>query len=453
MRRRGCTHPLLQQLHQPKQPHWNPATIMTPSDLFPMPTLSRRNGTLTLETTPLTAIAESYGTPCYVYSEAAIRAAWAAYREGLPPEAGTIHYAVKANSNLSILRLFAELGAGFDIVSGGELERVVAAGGKPETVVFSGVGKAVWEIERALELGIGAFHVESLPELERIATIAQAHGVTAPISFRVNPDVDPKTHPYIATGLARSKFGVTLDEARIGYRQAMDHPALSVVGVACHIGSQLIDDAPLIEAAERIRRFVEELADEGIRLTTIDLGGGIGIRYRDESPLDVAQTLRRLRAVFAGRPERLAVEPGRSLVGAAGLLLTRVEYVKIRDDHTFFVVDAAMNDLMRPALYEAWHEIVPVVDRPECLPRTGDVVGPVCETGDFLGLGRTLAVAVGDLLAVLCAGAYGMTMSSNYNTRPRAAEVLVRDSSHQLIRPREKREQLWADEFALLPNA
>ncbi len=417
---------------------------------FPMPTLSRCDGTLYCEEVPLTAVAAAHGTPCYVYSETAIRAAFAAYRQGLPLEAGSIHYAVKANGNLTLLRLLAQLGAGFDIVSGGELARVIAAGGEPASVVFSGVGKATWEIEAALEAGIGAFHVESLPELERIATIAAAHGAIAPISFRINPEVDPKTHPYIATGLAESKFGVTLAEALIGYRRAADHPALAVKGVACHIGSQLLDPAPLFEAAHRVRAFVEMLDGEGIRLTTIDLGGGIGIRYRDETPPDIAATLKDLRAIFAGRPERLAVEPGRSLVGPAGLLLTRVEYVKTRGNHTFFIVDAAMNDLMRPALYQAWHAIEPVVDHPAQPVRTGHVVGPVCESGDFLGQNRALAASQGDLLAILCAGAYGMAMSSQYNSRPRAAEVLVCGDTFRLIRRREEIDELFAAEKNLL---
>jgi len=417
---------------------------------FPMPTLSRCDGALYCEEVALAEIAASYGTPCYVYSEAAIRAAFAAYRQALPVEAGSIHYAVKANGNLAILRLLAALGAGFDIVSGGELARVIAAGGDPASVVFSGVGKATWEIEAALEAGIGAFHVESLSELDRIAEIAAAHGTVAPVSFRINPEVDPKTHPYIATGLAKSKFGVTRSEALIGYRHAADHPALAVKGVACHIGSQLTDAAPLLEAAHRMRAFVETLESEGIHLTTIDLGGGIGIRYCDETPPDVAVTLAELREIFAGRPERLAVEPGRSLVGPAGLLLTRVEYVKARDAQTFFVVDAAMNDLMRPALYEAWHAIEPVLERPELPQRIGDVVGPVCETGDFLGRNRALAVAPGDLLAILCTGAYGMAMSSQYNTRPRAAEVLVCGNTYRLIRRRERVDELFAAELSLL---
>ncbi|MBI5781406.1 MAG: diaminopimelate decarboxylase [Rhodocyclales bacterium] len=410
---------------------------------FPMPTLQATAQGLVLEGVALSEIAAVYGTPCYVYSRAAIEEAFERYRTALPPERAEICYAVKANGNLSLLRLLAARGAGFDIVSRGELERVLAAGGKAQRVVFSGVAKSAAEIRRALEVGIGVFNVESAAELARIAHIARELGRCAPVALRINPDVDPKTHPYISTGLKRNKFGIPVAEALELYRQAKSIPEVELVGIACHIGSQLLDPAPLLEAAERVKDAVERLERDGIRLQHIDLGGGLGIRYRDETAPDIPSVLRAIAERFADRPERLMFEPGRSIVGNAGLLLTRVEYLKQGEEQDFALVDAGMNDLMRPALYDAWHEIVPVV------PRSGparryDVVGPVCESSDFLGRGRELALEAGDLLAVLSAGAYGMAMSSNYNARPRPPEVLVDGAAHRLIRARESLESLWA---------
>lgn len=410
---------------------------------FPMPTLRVTAHGLALEDVPLTTIAATYGTPCYVYSRTAIEEAFERYRTALPPERAEICYAVKANGNLSILRLLAARGAGFDIVSRGELERVLAAGGEAKRVVFSGVAKGAAEIRRALEVGIGVFNVESAAELTRIAHIAREMGRRAPVALRINPDVDPKTHPYISTGLKRNKFGIPVAEALALYRQAKSMPELDLVGIACHIGSQLLDPSPLLEAAERVKDAVEQLERNGIALRHIDLGGGLGIRYRDETPPDIPAVLRALAERFADRPERLMFEPGRSLVGNAGLLLTRVEYLKHGEEQDFALVDAGMNDLMRPALYDAWHEIVPVVPRSGPVRRY-DVVGPVCESSDFLGRGRELALEAGDLLAVLSAGAYGMAMSSNYNARPRPAEVLVEGATHRLIRAREPLEALWA---------
>ena len=410
---------------------------------FPMPTLRVTAHGLALEDVPLTTIAATYGTPCYVYSRTAIEEAFERYRTALPPERAEICYAVKANGNLSILRLLAARGAGFDIVSRGELERVLAAGGEAKRVVFSGVAKGAAEIRRALKVGIGVFNVESAAELTRIAHIAREMGRRAPVALRINPDVDPKTHPYISTGLKRNKFGIPVAEALALYRQAKSMPELELVGIACHIGSQLLDPSPLLEAAERVKDAVEQLERNGIALRHIDLGGGLGIRYRDETPPDIPAVLRALAERFADRPERLMFEPGRSLVGNAGLLLTRVEYLKHGEEQDFALVDAGMNDLMRPALYDAWHEIVPVVPRSGPVRRY-DVVGPVCESSDFLGRGRELALESGDLLAVLSAGAYGMAMSSNYNARPRPAEVLVEGATHRLIRAREPLEALWA---------
>lgn len=412
---------------------------------FPMPTLRVTARGLALEDVPLTAIASAYGTPCYVYSRAAIESAFDRYRTALPPERAEICYAVKANGNLSILRLLAARGAGFDIVSRGELERVLAAGGEAHRIVFSGVAKGAAEIRRALEVGIGVFNVESAAELARIAHIARELGRHAPVALRINPDVDPKTHPYISTGLKRNKFGIPVAEALELYRQAKSAPEIELVGIACHIGSQLLDPSPLLEAADRVKDVIARLERDGIRLRHIDLGGGLGIRYRDETPPDIPAVLRTLADRFADRPERLVFEPGRSVVGNAGLLLTRVEYLKQGEEQDFALVDAGMNDLMRPALYDAWHEIVPVVPRPGPARRY-DVVGPVCESSDFLGRGRELALAPGDLLAVLSAGAYGMAMSSNYNARPRPAEVLVDGATHRLIRRRESLESLWAPE-------
>ena len=407
-----------------------------------------RDGGLCAEDLALSAIAEQFGTPCYVYSRAALTAAFSDYRAALAGRDAMICYAVKANPNLAILNLFARLGAGFDIVSGGELARVLAAGGDPAKVVFSGVAKSRNEMRIALQAGIHCFNVESATELELLNQVAGALGVKAPVSLRVNPDVDPKTHPYIATGLKNSKFGVAFDEALPLYRRAQQLPHLVIRGIDCHIGSQLLDPAPAAEATQKIFKLADTLAAEGIALAHLDLGGGMGIRYHDESVPSAADYLRPMLEQLAGRKEKLLFEPGRSLVGNAGILLTRVEVLKLGSEKNFAIVDAAMNDLLRPALYDAWHDILPVrLDRG--VERRYEIVGPVCESGDFLGHDRSLALREGDLLAVMSAGAYGMAMSSNYNSRPRAAEVMVDGGRAQLVRQREDVAQLFALETLL----
>ena len=428
---------------------------------LPQPLLLSRHfhyqhGSLHVEALPLTNIAERFGTPCYVYSRAALTAAYNDYHRVLHGPQGhdaLICYAVKANSNLAILNLFARLGAGFDIVSGGELSRVLAAGGDPAKVVFSGVGKSAAEIEQALQAGIHCFNVESASELERINRIAGQLQRQAPISLRVNPDVDPKTHPYISTGLKSNKFGVSFEDALPLYLRARALPNLLIRGIDCHIGSQLLDPAPAAEAAAKILGLVDQLASAGITLSHIDLGGGMGIRYRDEDVPSTKDYLAPILALLKGRKEKLIIEPGRSLVGNAGLLLSRVELTKQGSEKNFAVVDAAMNDLMRPALYDAWHEILPVQEASPEARLNWEIVGPICETGDFLGRQRPLAVAEGDLLAILSAGAYGMTMSSNYNSRPRAAEVMVDGEQMYLIRQREEISALYAGESLLPPTA
>ncbi|MCD6705632.1 MAG: diaminopimelate decarboxylase [Thiobacillus sp.] len=410
-----------------------------------MNTLHRLDGRLYLEGVALDALAERYGTPLYVYSRQALESAYQAYAEAFAATPHLICYAVKANSSLAILNLFARLGAGFDIVSGGELARVLAAGGDPGKVVFSGVGKTADEMRAALAAGILCFNVESASELHRLNRIAGEQDKVAPVSFRVNPDVDPKTHPYISTGLKENKFGVPIADAPALYRLAASLPNLKITGIDCHIGSQLTDLSPLVDAADRVLALVGTLAAEGIALHHIDLGGGIGLRYHDETPPDLAAYGRTLAARFAGRREKLLLEPGRSLVGNAGLLLSRVEYLKPGEDKNFAIVDAAMNDLMRPALYEAYHDIVAVNERQTAQKRY-DIVGPICETGDFLGFARDLAIEEGDLLALLSAGAYGMSMASNYNSRPRAAEILIDRNEIHLIRERETQSGLMAGE-------
>jgi diaminopimelate decarboxylase len=417
-------------------------------DSYPTPTLHDVAGALTLENVPLQDIAARFGTPTYVYSRAALTAAFAAYQHALAGRRSLVCYAVKANSNLGVLSVFARLGAGFDIVSGGELARVIAAGGATGKVVFSGVGKSRAEMRQAIGAGIRCFNVESAAELERLDAVAGELGRKAPIALRVNPDVDPRTHPYISTGLKSNKFGVAFDDALALYRRAAQLPNLRISGVACHIGSQLLDPAPMAEAAQKVLGLVDRLAAEGITLDHIDLGGGLGIRYNDETPPAVADYLSPLLALFEGRKEELCFEPGRSLVGNAGLLLTRVEYLKPGEEKNFAIVDAAMNDLARPALYDAWHEVVAVQARDTPAQRY-EIVGPICESGDFLAHDRRLAVAEGDLLAILSAGAYGMTMSSNYNTRGRAAEVIVDGDQVHLVREREAVESLYSLEKPL----
>jgi diaminopimelate decarboxylase len=414
---------------------------------------------LQVEAVALKEIAERFGTPCYVYSRLALTAAYAAYRDALQAHGllgrSLICYAVKANSNLAILNLFARLGAGFDIVSGGELARVLAAGGSADKIVFSGVGKSREEMRVALEAGIHCFNVESSGELAQLAEVAGSVGRRAPVSLRVNPDVDAKTHPYISTGLKTAKFGVAFEQAFDLYRRAASLPHIAVKGIDCHIGSQLLDPAPAAEAADKVLGLVDRLAAAGIALEHIDLGGGMGIQYRREEPAPtVADYLAPMLAKFAGRHEKLIFEPGRSLVGNAGLLLTRVQVLKPGAEKHFAVVDAAMNDMVRPALYDAWHDIVPVAkvgagDTAPGTPMSYEIVGPVCESGDFLGHDRELALREGDLLAVLSAGAYGMAMASNYNSRPRAAEVMVDGTHAHLIRRRESVAELFALESVL----
>jgi len=407
-----------------------------------------RDGTLCAEGVPLPQIAAAHGTPCYVYSRAALLARLEEFRQALAGRDALVCYAVKANSNLAILNLFARAGAGFDIVSGGELARVVAAGGDPSRVVFSGVGKSADEMRQALAMGIFCFNVESAAELERLNDIAGQVVKRASIALRVNPDVDPKTHPYISTGLRGNKFGVAYGEALALYRRARALPHVDIAGIACHIGSQLLDPAPAAEAADKILTLADRLAAEGIALRHLDLGGGIGIRYRDETPPSVAGYLAPILAKLAGRKEKILFEPGRALVGNAGILLTRIEHLKHGEEKNFAIVDAAMNDLMRPALYDAWHDILPVGQGASDTTEY-EVVGPVCESGDFLGHARALAVAEGDLLSIMSAGAYGMAMSSNYNTRPRAAEVIVDGDQAFVVRERETIEQLFAGERVL----
>ncbi|GAA4402545.1 diaminopimelate decarboxylase [Quisquiliibacterium transsilvanicum] len=414
--------------------------------------LETRNGRLHAEGVALTEIAERFGTPVYVYSRAAIEQAFGEFSRAAAGREVLVCYAMKANSNLAIIDLLARAGAGFDIVSGGELRRALAAGADASRVVFSGVGKSANEIRFALEAGVRCFNVESTSELRRLSAIATACGRRAPVSLRVNPDVDAGTHPYISTGLRENKFGIAHDAAIAVYREAATLPGIEVTGIDCHIGSQITELAPFVAALDRIIDLAGQLAAQGIALRHLDLGGGLGIDYDGERPPSRQALLdavfARIDASPAVRGLEVMFEFGRSIVGNAGLLLTRVEYLKSNDARNFAVVDAAMNDLMRPALYEAFHRIVPVVDRPGTALRW-DVVGPVCESGDWLGRDRALALEEGDLLAVLSAGAYGMAMSSNYNTRPRAAEVMVDRGQAHLIRERETVESLYALERRL----
>jgi diaminopimelate decarboxylase len=404
-----------------------------------------QGGTLYAEQASLAEIAVRFGTPCYVYSRAALTDNLRQFNDALQGREHLICYAVKANSNLAILNILARLGAGFDIVSGGELQRVLAAGGDTRKVVFSGVGKTAEEMRMALEADILCFNVESSAELERLNEVAAGLGKVAAISLRVNPDVDAKTHPYISTGLKQNKFGVAYSDAIALYRKARGLSNLRITGMDCHIGSQLIETGPFIDAAKRILELADALSGEDIHLEHLDLGGGLGIRYNDENPPAIGDYVSALLDVLRGRDEKLILEPGRVLVGNAGILLTRVEYLKHGEMKNFAVVDAAMNDLMRPALYDAYHGILPII-REQHAAQSYDVVGPICETGDFIGHARDLAIAPQSLLAVLSAGAYGMSMSSNYNTRPRAAEVVVDGDIVYQVRERETLSQLYAGE-------
>ncbi|WAK01934.1 diaminopimelate decarboxylase [Methylobacter sp. YRD-M1] len=409
-----------------------------------------RNDELFAEDVAVQDIVYKYGSPCYIYSRATLERHWHAFDRAFGDQPHLICYAVKANSNIAILNLLARLGSGFDIVSLGEMERVLAAGGDPGKIVFSGVGKREDEILAALKVGIRCFNVEVSDELDRINLLAGQLGVIAPVSFRVNPDVDAKTHPYISTGLKENKFGIDIEQALSEYRRAAALPYINVVGIDCHIGSQLTEARPFLDALDRVLNLVSTLKAEGIALHHLDLGGGLGIRYKDEQPPEPAGYIGAVLDRLGANDFEILVEPGRAIVGNAGILVTQVEYLKPTAHKNFAIVDAAMNDLVRPSLYSAWQEIIPVKKQSQAPEMRWDIVGPVCETGDFLGKERTLRIAQGDLLAVRSSGAYGFSMSSNYNSRPRVAELMVDGSDLHLIRARETITQLWAGE-QLLP--
>jgi diaminopimelate decarboxylase len=416
-----------------------------------MDAFNYRDGELFAENVALSALAQQFGTPTYVYSRAHIEGQYRAYADALAGVPHLVCFAVKANSNLAVLNVLARLGAGFDIVSGGELERVLAAGGKADKIVFSGVGKTREDMRRALEVGVHCFNIESTDELERLQLVAAELGKRAPISLRVNPDVDAGTHPYISTGLKENKFGIAIADAEDVYVRASQLPNLDVIGVDCHIGSQLTSLPPFLDALDRLLGLIDRLGDCGIHLHHIDLGGGVGVRYRDEEPPLVGDYIKAVRERIAGRDLALVFEPGRYIVANAGVLLTQVEYLKHTEFKDFAIVDAAMNDMIRPALYQAWMNVTAVSTRTDVEPRAYDVVGPICETGDFLAKDRQLAIAEGDLLALHSAGAYGFVMSSNYNTRGRCAEVLVDGDQAFEVRRRETVAELYAGE-SLLPE-
>lgn len=409
----------------------------------------RQDQELYLEGLALNAIADQYGTPCYVYSRAAIERAYDAYAEALGTYPGKICYAIKANSNLAILQLLAKKGAGFDIVSSGELERVLTAGGKPEKIIFSGVGKTDAEILRALQVGIACFNVESEAELEAISRVATQAQLIANISLRVNPDVDANTHPYISTGLKENKFGVDIKRALSVYQHASTLSGLNIIGVDCHIGSQIIDTSPFMDALDRLLALIDDLAESGIHIKHLDLGGGIGIQYRDEQAPNIKQYIGNIINKLGSRKLELVFEPGRSIVGNSGALLTEVLYLKPGEHKNFAIVDAAMNDNIRPSLYQAWQKLETLSTNENCETLSWDVVGPICETGDFLAKDRKLAIQSGDRLALLSSGAYGFVMSSNYNSRGRAPEVLVDGDKSYLIRERESFADLIRGEHLL----
>lgn len=415
-----------------------------------MDAFNYRDGELFAEGVALSAIAQRFGTPTYVYSRAHIEAQYRSFTDALDGVPHLVCYAVKANSNLGVLNVLARLGAGFDIVSRGELERVLAAGGQADKIVFSGVGKSRDDMRRALEVGVHCFNVESTDELERLQVVAAEMGVRAPISLRVNPDVDAGTHPYISTGLKENKFGIAIADAEDVYIRAAQLPNLEVLGVDCHIGSQLTTLPPFLDALDRLLALIDRLGECGIYLHHIDLGGGVGVRYRDEEPPLIADYIQAVRERIEGRDLTLMFEPGRYIVANAGVLLTQVEYLKHTEHKDFAIVDAAMNDLIRPALYQAWMDVTAVTPRASDA-RAYDIVGPICETGDFLAKDRQLALEEGDLLAVHSAGAYGFVMSSNYNTRGRTAEVLVDGDQAFEVRRRETVAELYAGE-SLLPE-
>lgn len=414
-----------------------------------MEAFNYRDGELFAEGVALSALAQRFGTPTYVYSRAHIEGQYRAYADALAGMPHLVCFAVKANSNIGVLNVLARLGAGFDIVSSGELERVLAAGGEPNRIVFSGVGKSRDDMRRALEVGVHCFNVESSVELERLQKVAAELGVKAPVSLRVNPDVDAGTHPYISTGLKENKFGIDIEQAEAVYARAAELPNLEVIGVDCHIGSQLTTLEPFLDALDRLLLLVDKLAARGITIKHLDLGGGLGVQYRDEQPPLAGDYIAAVRKRLEGRDLALVFEPGRFIVANAGVLLTQVEYLKHTEHKDFAIIDAAMNDLIRPALYQAWMDVSPVQPR-DGEARNYDLVGPICETGDFLAKDRQLVLAEGDLLAVRSAGAYGFVMSSNYNTRGRAAEVLVDGEQAYEVRRRETAQELYAGE-SLLP--
>lgn len=410
-----------------------------------------KKGELYAENVAVATIVEQYGTPSYIYSRATLERHWYAFDTAFDGLAHSVCYAVKANSNLAVLNVLARLGSGFDIVSAGELARVIAAGGQAERCVFSGVGKTVAEIKYALQQGVRCFNVESIAELSRINDVAGHLSMRAPVSIRVNPDVDAQTHPYISTGLKENKFGIAIELAEAVYLQAHAMANLDVVGIDCHIGSQLTTVSPFVDALERVLALIDALAEQGISLSHLDIGGGLGITYQDETPPSPEEYSAALRELLDGRDLEILLEPGRAIAGNAGILVTQVEYLKPTEDRHFAIVDAAMNDLLRPALYQSWQEIQPVVEESNAEIQQYDIVGPICETGDFLGKDRALAIEQGDLLAIRSAGAYGFTMSSNYNSRPRTAEIMVDGDTIHLVRERESIESLYAGEH-LLPE-
>ena len=412
-----------------------------------------RNNELFAEDVAVQDIVYQYGSPCYIYSRATLERHWNAFDKAFGEHPHLICYAVKANSNIALLNVLARLGSGFDIVSQGELERVLAAGGSPEKIVFSGVGKREDEILAALKKGIRCFNIEVSGELDRINLLAGQLGVVAPVSFRVNPDVDAKTHPYISTGLKENKFGIDIQQALLEYRRAASMANIKVMGIDCHIGSQLTETQPFLDALDRVLDLVAVLKSEAIHIHHLDLGGGLGIRYKNEQPPEPKEYIQAVLARLGSHDFEILMEPGRAIVGNAGILVTQIEYLKPTANKNFAIVDAAMNDLVRPSLYSAWQEIIPVIrkDVTDSLPaeETWDIVGPVCETGDFLGKDRLLQIAQGDLLAIRSSGAYGFSMSSNYNSRPRTAELMVDGNQLHLVREREKIAQLWVGEHLL----
>ncbi len=412
---------------------------------------SYQNEHLYAEQCSVADLANTYGTPLYVYSRATIERHWKAFDKAAGERSHLICYAVKANSNLAVLNLMARMGSGFDIVSGGELARVIQAGGDPAKVVFSGVGKTEQEIASALEHGIYCFNVESQPELDRISKVAQQLGKLAPISLRINPDIDAGTHPYISTGLKENKFGIAIEQAPQAYAYAASLAGLQVVGLDCHIGSQLTEISPFVEAIDKLLALIDLLAEQGIVIEHLDVGGGLGVNYDQETPPEPADYARALAERLGERQLKLLFEPGRAIMANAGILVSKVEFLKMSESKNFAIVDAAMNDLIRPSLYSAWQKIVPVIKRPELSTLSYDVVGPICETGDFLGKDRQLAIQPDDYIAVRSSGAYGFTMSSNYNSRCRAAEVMVDGEQAHLVREREELTSLWAGE-SLLPE-